>query len=36
MGPLVAGAFLLVVETGAMFLHTLRRGRPEEKQTVLT
>ena len=36
MGPLVVGAFLLVVETGAMFLHTLRRGRPEEKQTVLT
>lgn len=36
MGPLVAGSFLLVVETGAMLLHTLRRGRPEEKQTVLT
>jgi|SRR5687768_15655043 len=36
MGPLVVGALLLVVETVAMFVHTLRRGRPEEKQTVLT
>jgi len=36
MGPLVLGSFLLVVETAAMFLHTLRRGRPEDKQTVLT
>jgi TRAP-type C4-dicarboxylate transport system permease small subunit len=36
MGPLVVGALLLVVETGAMFVHTLRRGRPEAKQTVLT
>jgi len=36
MGPLAAGALLLVVETGAMFVHTLRRGRPEDKQTVLT
>jgi TRAP-type C4-dicarboxylate transport system permease small subunit len=36
MGPLVAGSLLLVVETGAMFVHTLRRRRPEEKQTVLT
>ena len=36
MGPLVVGSVLLVVETVAMFVHTLRRGRPEEKQTVLT
>ena len=36
MGPLVVGTFLLVVETAAMFVHTLRRGRPEAKQTVLT
>jgi len=36
MAPLVVGALLLVVETVAMFVHTLRRGRPEEKQTVLT
>ena len=36
MGPLVVGSFLLVVETLAMFVHTLRRRRPEDKQTVLT
>ena len=36
MGPLALGSLLLVVETAAMFLHTLRRRRPEEKQTVLT
>jgi TRAP-type C4-dicarboxylate transport system permease small subunit len=36
MGPLVVGSLLLVVETAAMFVHTLRRGRPEEKHTVLT
>ena len=36
MGPLVVGSLLLVVETTLMFVHTLRRGRPEEKQTVLT
>jgi TRAP-type C4-dicarboxylate transport system permease small subunit len=36
MGPLVVGTLLLVVETLLMFLHTLRRRRPEEKQTVLT
>lgn len=36
MGPLVVGSLLLVVETAAMFVHTLRRRRPEEKQTVLT
>lgn len=36
MGPLVVGSLLLVVETAAMFVHTLRRGRPEAKQTVLT
>jgi TRAP-type C4-dicarboxylate transport system permease small subunit len=36
MGPLAVGALLLVVETAAMFVHTLLRGRPEDKQTVLT
>jgi len=36
MGPLVVGSLLLVVETAVMFVRTLRRGRPEEKQTVLT
>jgi TRAP-type C4-dicarboxylate transport system permease small subunit len=36
MGPLAVGALLLTIETAAMFFHTLRRRRPEEKQTVLT
>jgi TRAP-type C4-dicarboxylate transport system permease small subunit len=36
MGPLALGSLLLVIETLAMFLHTLRRRRPEEKHTVLT
>ena len=36
MGPLVVGTLLLVVETLLMFVHTRRRRRPEEKQTVLT
>ena len=36
MGPLTVGAFLLVIETVATFVHTLRRRRPEEKHTVLT
>ena len=36
MGPLALGSLLLIVETTAMFVHTLRRGRPEAKQTVLT
>jgi TRAP-type C4-dicarboxylate transport system permease small subunit len=36
MGPLVVGTLLLAVETLLMFVHTLRRRRPEEKQTVLT
>jgi TRAP-type C4-dicarboxylate transport system permease small subunit len=36
MGPLALGSLLLIVETAAMFVHTLRRGRPEAKQTVLT
>lgn len=36
MGPLVVGSLLLVIETAAMFMHTLRRRRPEAKQTVLT
>jgi hypothetical protein len=36
MGPLALGALLLVIETLAMFVHTLRRRRPEEKHTVLS
>lgn len=36
MGPLALGSLLLVIETLMMFIHTLRRRRPEEKQTVLT
>lgn len=36
MGPLAVGSLLLAIETLAMFVHTLRRRRPEEKQTVLT
>ncbi len=36
MGPLALGSLLLIVESLAMFIHTLRRGRPEAKQTVLT
>ena len=36
MAPLTVGALLLVIETLAMFVHTLRRRRPEEKHTVLT
>ena len=36
MAPLAVGSLLLIVETTAMFIHTLRRGRPEAKQTVLT
>lgn len=36
MAPLAVGSLLLIVETIAMFIHTLRRGRPEAKQTVLT
>jgi len=34
--PLVVGSLLLVVETLAMLVHTWRRRRPEDKQTVLT
>jgi TRAP-type C4-dicarboxylate transport system permease small subunit len=35
--PLVVGSLLLVVETAAMLAHTWRRrGRPEQKQTVLS
>ena len=34
--PLVVGSLLLVVETLAMFVHTWRKRRPEDKQTVLT
>lgn len=36
MGPLLVGSLLLLIETAAKFLHTLRRRRPEEKHTVLT
>lgn len=36
MGPLAVGSLLLVVETLMMLMHTWRRRRPEEKQTVLT
>ena len=36
MGPLAVGSLLLVVETVAIFVHTLRRRRPEDKHTVLT
>jgi TRAP-type C4-dicarboxylate transport system permease small subunit len=36
MAPLAVGSLMLIVETMAMFIHTLRRGRPEAKQTVLT
>ena len=36
MGPLALGSLLLVVETLAMLVHTWRRRRPEDKQTVLT
>ncbi len=36
MGPLALGSLLLVVETVAMFVHTLKRRRPEDKQTVLS
>ena len=34
--PLVLGSLLLVVETLAMFVHTWRSRRPEDKHTVLT
>lgn len=36
MGPLAVGSVLLVVETAMTFVHTWRRKRPEDKQTVLT
>ncbi len=36
MGPLVVGSLLLVIETAAMFAHTWKRRRPEDKHTVLT
>ena len=36
MAPLVVGSLLLVIETAAMFMHTWKRRRPEDKQTVLT
>jgi TRAP-type C4-dicarboxylate transport system permease small subunit len=34
--PLVLGSLLLVVETAAMFVHTWRSRRPEDKHTVLS
>lgn len=36
MGPLVVGSALLVLETAMTLVHTWRRKRPEDKQTVLT
>jgi len=36
MAPLAVGSLLLAVETLAMLVHTWRRRRPEDKQTVLT
>jgi len=36
MAPLILGSLLLMIETAAKFIHTLRRRRPEEKHTVLT
>ncbi|MEO8486518.1 MAG: TRAP transporter small permease [Betaproteobacteria bacterium] len=36
MAPLVVGSALLVVETAGTLVHTWRRKRPEDKQTVLT
>ena len=34
--PLAVGSLLLMVETAVMFVHTWRRHRAEDKQTVLT
>ena len=34
--PLVLGAFLLLIEALVLLVHTWRKRRPEEKQTVLT
>ncbi len=36
MAPLVVGSALLVLETFMTLVHTWRRKRPEDKQTVLT
>jgi TRAP-type C4-dicarboxylate transport system permease small subunit len=36
MAPLLVGSLLLALETTMKFLHTLRRRRPEDKQTVLS
>jgi TRAP-type C4-dicarboxylate transport system permease small subunit len=36
MAPLLVGSLLLMIETTMLFLHTLRRRRPEDKHTVLT
>ena len=36
MGPLLVGSAMLVLETAGTFVHTWRRRRPEDKQTVLT
>jgi TRAP-type C4-dicarboxylate transport system permease small subunit len=36
MAPLLVGSLLLMLETAMLFVHTLKRRRPEEKHTVLT
>lgn len=36
MAPLLVGSLLLTLETAMTFLHTLKRRRPEDKQTVLS
>lgn len=36
MGPLAVGSALLAIETAGTLVHTWRRRRPEEKQTILT
>jgi TRAP-type C4-dicarboxylate transport system permease small subunit len=36
MAPLLVGSLLLMMETAMLFVHTLKRRRPEEKHTVLT
>ena len=36
MAPLVFGSLMLAVETMAVFVHTYRRHRPEDKKTTLS
>ena len=36
MAPLAVGSALLVIETAGTLVHTWRRRRPEEKQTILS